>query len=76
MTFHKGLHTHRTLWIVQMEAKEGAPFCGAFAEPSDGLANRRPPPYHGSLLGGNGVTACALAGVPVSYPRAVGSLEN
>jgi hypothetical protein len=31
------LHTHRTLWIVQVHPKEEAPSCGAFAEPSDGL---------------------------------------
>jgi hypothetical protein len=26
-----------TQWIVQVNAKEEAPLCGAFAEPSDGL---------------------------------------
>jgi len=42
MTFHKGLHTYRTLWIVQMHPKEKTPLCGAFAEPSDGLEPSTP----------------------------------
>ena len=42
MTFHKGLHTHRTLEIVQVLAKQKAPICGAFAEPSDGLEPSTP----------------------------------
>jgi hypothetical protein len=36
------LHTHRTLWIVQVHPKEEAPSCGAFAEPSDGLEPSTP----------------------------------
>jgi hypothetical protein len=42
MTFHKGLHTHRTLEIVQVQPTAGARFCGAFAEPSDGLEPSTP----------------------------------
>jgi hypothetical protein len=42
MTFHKGLHTHRTLAIVQDGPKEKGPLCGDFAEPSDGLEPSTP----------------------------------
>jgi hypothetical protein len=38
----KGLHTYRTLAIVQVAAKQKAPLCGAFAEPSDGLEPSTP----------------------------------
>ena len=43
--------------IVQVEAKEVAPFCGAFAEPSDGLEPSTPP-YHER---GEGVDSCGFA---------------
>jgi hypothetical protein len=39
---HKGLHTHRTMAIVQVQAKQKAQICGAFAEPSDGLEPSTP----------------------------------
>jgi len=39
---HKGLHTYRTLVIIQVGPKEKAPFSGAFAEPSDGLEPSTP----------------------------------
>src|SRR5262249_1099230 len=39
---HEGLHTHRTMWIVQVHLIEEAPLYGAFAEPSDGLEPSTP----------------------------------
>jgi hypothetical protein len=42
MTFHKRLHTHRTLWMLQTEAKEEVRICGTFAKPSDGLEPSTP----------------------------------
>ena len=42
MTFHKRLHTHCILELLQTDAKEKAPICGAFAEPSDGLEPSTP----------------------------------
>jgi hypothetical protein len=41
MTFHKGLHTHRILEILQVRTEE-ARFCGALPEPSDGLEPSSP----------------------------------
>ena len=42
MTFHKRLHTHRTLELLQVGPTEKVPFYGAFAEPSDGLEPSTP----------------------------------
>jgi hypothetical protein len=42
MTFHKGLHTHRTLEIVQVQPTAGARFCGLLQSPLTD-SNRRPP---------------------------------
>jgi hypothetical protein len=41
---HKRPPTHRTLRIVQPRLEEKIPFCGAFAEPSDGLEPSTPSP--------------------------------
>jgi hypothetical protein len=49
MTFHKGLHTRRTVGILQVDPKEKAPICGAFAEPSNGLEPLTP---YGENAGG------------------------
>jgi hypothetical protein len=37
MTFHKRLHTHRTLEFVQVALTKKAAICAAFPKPSDGL---------------------------------------
>jgi hypothetical protein len=42
MTFHKRLHTHRTLEAVQVQPTEKAAISAAFAEPSDGLEPSTP----------------------------------
>ena len=42
MTFHKGLHTHRTINDEQEDLNRKAPMSGAFAEPSDGLEPSTP----------------------------------
>jgi hypothetical protein len=39
---HKVLHTHINLHPVQVNPKDKAPICGAFAEPSDGLEPSTP----------------------------------
>ena len=42
MTFHKRLHTHRTLEAVQVQPTEKAAISAAFVEPSDGLEPSTP----------------------------------
>src|SRR5262245_38361283 len=39
---HKGLHTHRTLEVVQVQPKGKVALCRSFAEPSDGLEPSTP----------------------------------
>jgi hypothetical protein len=42
MTFHKRLHTYRTLEYVQVPSTEKGAISAAFAEPSDGLEPSTP----------------------------------
>jgi hypothetical protein len=42
MTFHKRLHTHRTLEFVQVALTKKAAICAAFPKPSDGLEPSTP----------------------------------
>jgi hypothetical protein len=58
---HKGLHTHRTLEIVQVQPNRKVALCRSFAEPSDGLEPSTPPPYHGGFALREGGRGTALA---------------
>jgi hypothetical protein len=42
MTFHKGLHIHRILELLQRAPQGKGPICGVFVEPSDGLEPSTP----------------------------------
>jgi hypothetical protein len=50
---HKGLHTYRTLEIVQVPAKQKRRFAALSQSPLTD-SNRRPPPYHAEVVANGG----------------------
>jgi hypothetical protein len=77
MTFHKGLHTWRTLEKVQVRRNGKAPITGAFAEPSDGLEPSTPSlPWSEQVCRAGFWRACQPVPLSVSAAPSVGGLAQ